>query len=440
MPDPDPLLDAYRLIRRVDSPLETPWPGTLAHHDIAGTVLLVEVDALGENWPGWLADADGHILAPADVVRTSDGHLISLTPCTERLEEFLRRREETPLTDGERITLAVSMVRGMADASRLPDSIDSSGEWWLTEGGRPMFALTRVGRPIRDVTHDVLAALEERAGRHLGGVIAEVVETTADSARLSRNHARLEQALFAVGTPEPLATTVFAPRRAREAALSHRPPSFEEVAYGDETLVGRLARHVDADLADAFSQATTALWRRFRAERPHSRRRPLAVAGLVAGAVVAAGLMWPVGGPATAQPDRPSASASAEDQASTEPSANQTPAPADAESSVSTDAAPTVASGLEQVLDDLLTVRAGCQEDPTCLSGVVEESSGALPPGPLDLAAADREIALVDDFGGAAVLRVTSVADEGDVQLVVIVRQDEKWLIRDVHDVADQPQ
>ena len=59
--------------------------------------------------------------------------------------------------------------------------------------------------------------------------------------------------------------------------------------------------------------------------------------------------------------------------------------------------------------------------------------------GAVDLAADERSIALLDDFGDLAVLRVEGRAGEGGSQLVVIVRQDGKWLLRDVHDVAQQP-
>jgi hypothetical protein len=52
-----------------------------------------------------------------------------------------------------------------------------------------------------------------------------------------------------------------------------------------------------------------------------------------------------------------------------------------------------------------------------------------------------QSVELLDDFGGAAVTRVSSprVTGSGRKQLVVVVRADQKWLIRDVSDVADQP-
>ena len=43
---------------------------------------------------------------------------------------------------------------------------------------------------------------------------------------------------------------------------------------------------------------------------------------------------------------------------------------------------------------------------------------------------------LLDEFGGAAVLRAEAAG--GTPQLVVIVRADGRWLLRDVYDVAQQ--
>ena len=62
-----------------------------------------------------------------------------------------------------------------------------------------------------------------------------------------------------------------------------------------------------------------------------------------------------------------------------------------------------------------------------------------LPPGVVDLPAAERTLTMLDEFGGAAVLRVDANADGQPFQFVVVVRRDAQWLVRDVMDVADQP-
>ena len=58
--------------------------------------------------------------------------------------------------------------------------------------------------------------------------------------------------------------------------------------------------------------------------------------------------------------------------------------------------------------------------------------------GPIDAPREERTIALLDHFGGVAVLRVDA-ADGAATQLVVIERRDDEWLLRDVHDAAQQP-
>jgi len=55
--------------------------------------------------------------------------------------------------------------------------------------------------------------------------------------------------------------------------------------------------------------------------------------------------------------------------------------------------------------------------------------------GAVDLAPASREVVLLDDLGGVAILSVTATSGELPVQLVVLVRTADGWLIRDVRDV-----
>ena len=61
----------------------------------------------------------------------------------------------------------------------------------------------------------------------------------------------------------------------------------------------------------------------------------------------------------------------------------------------------------------------------------------SVPPGAVDLDASVRDVEVLDDFGGVAVLRVSG--PETPDQVVVIARRDDSWLLRDVHDVAQQP-
>ncbi|TDN92874.1 hypothetical protein [Microbacterium sp. BK668] len=434
----DPLLTAYRVIRRLDSPADTPWPGLLAQ-DASGPVLLVDVPDLGENWPAWRAAADGHLLAPFDLVRRAQGHFAAFRPCGERLADFLARRSDAALTDGECLTLAVSGLRGLAETRTL-QADDAIGTWWLSSDGRPVFAFRSEGEHVGEATRVLLEEVTAAASSRLAAVLAEAIEVAEEPARLARSLTRLEDAMFAVAAPEPLATTVFAPRRARAAAAVD--PVAHDVPASEPSLLSRLVGMVDADLADALSRATTGLWRRVRAERPPSRRRPILVGGIIACAVLAGGLLWPAGGPATAEggtadpTPAPGASSVSDEPAAADRAAVADPAAGvDAEATAGPPVSPP--AGLEATLDALLTARASC--DDACRAALQEDPSAVLAAGVVDLPATERRITLLDEFGGAAVLRVDAVAGEAASQLVVIVRTDTSWVLRDVHDVVEHP-
>ena len=46
------------------------------------------------------------------------------------------------------------------------------------------------------------------------------------------------------------------------------------------------------------------------------------------------------------------------------------------------------------------------------------------------------DITPVEDYGDVAVVRLDA---NGERQMLVLVRQNDSWLVRDVYDVADQP-
>ncbi|QIG40639.1 hypothetical protein G5T42_15105 [Microbacterium sp. 4R-513] len=437
MPADDPLLAAYRVIRRLDAPAEAPWPGLLAH-DPTGAVLLVDLASLGAEWPGWRAAGDGHVLAPLDLVRQVQGHFAAFPPCGERVDEFLARRGDAPLTDGECLTLAVSALRGLAETLTLPGG-GGNGVWWLDGDGRPVFAFCETGDPVDTATDRLLDELRAAASPRLARELEDAIEVASEPTRLARSLSRVEETLFAVASPEPLATTVFAPRRARAATAATDPPTAAEPA--EPPLLVRLAGHVDADLADAFSRATTAVWRRFRTEREPSRRKPIVAAAVVAGAVLAGGLLWPSGGPATAEaPATPGPGPSPSASAGVGPGGEEGTEATDAAASTSPpeESAGAGTADLASTLDALLTARAACDDD-GCRGALQEDAAVSLPPGPIDLPSADRRIALLDEFGGAAVLRVDAVAEDQASQLVVIVRAKETSVLRDVHDVVEHP-
>ncbi|MGL4255928.1 MAG: hypothetical protein ACRCSL_06295, partial [Microbacterium sp.] len=257
--------------------------------------------------------------------------------------------------------------------------------------------------------------------------------------------AELDQAelgLFAIAAPAPLdlgptpATGAGEPEVLRGVAVE---TAESEPRRG---LWEALARHVDADLADAVSRTTTAIWRRARAAPTTRRRAPLLVGAGVAAAVVGVGLMWPSasgevatagdGHPTLESLDAPSPTGSESPAAS--PSVNADPSAAAVGGADADVAEP---EDLEGIAAGLLANMDACGEDGECRAGLAMD--GAEAPDQVDIPAERRAVVMLDDFGGVAVLRVDDASAELPSQLVVIARQNGEWLLRDVHDATQQP-
>ncbi len=427
-----PLASSYRILRSVAAPADSPWPGVLASAPGAGSVLLVDAELLPDDWPGWRAARDGHVLGPADIVRRADGHDVALPVCTERLSDFLMRRAATPLSAGERLTLAVSVARGAHELAAGGADADCPGTWWLTEGGQPMLAAHEGGESAVRGSSGVLSALLDGAGR-MAEPIEELIAALTDPALLAHTLPRIEERLFGLADPEPLATAVLAPRRVRD--LDGRTQDLRPATPGhaERTGLGQtLARHIDADFADLLSRVTTGLWRRVQSAPTGRSRRPIIVSLCIAAAVLAAGLMWPAGGegPATAEVPAHAATDAATLGATDAATLGATETP------ITTAPAPL---DLAAVTSDLLAERIACAGDDACLAGILEDPSAVTAAGAIDLPTDQRTVTLLDDFGGAAVLRVEPVTAGPVAQLVLVIRTDGKWLLRDVHDIAEQP-
>lgn len=436
-----PLLAPYRAIRSVRAPEDAPWPGVLARTPAGASVVLVDSRVLGPAWHGWSAPADGHVLAPLDIARRTDGHDAVLPVCLERLEDFVRRRgARTPLTTGEAVTLGVSVLRGCA---QIADAPSTAGEWWLDADGRPVLATDASPRGAFEGGTAALQSVqvEPRAER----AWQAAVEALAAERVHLRDLLEAEDALFATAAPEPLATTILSPRSAAELRSHDIPDEASPLEMPPRSLWSSLIARVDDDVADTLSRATTAVWRRARTRpRTRGRRAPWVVGGTIAAAVLVGGALWPTAGgvatgdvesaPVTASPS-PSADAAGTSDAEVAQTATED---AEAGGPISS-SAPTADSDPAATVDALLVARLACGSDEQCLRAVVADPSTVLPAGAIDLPVAARTTTLLDDFGGVAVLRVDPAETDVDPQLVVIVLRDGEWLLRDVHDVAQQP-
>lgn len=423
------LQTGYRVIRQITAPGESPWPGALTSEPTGQTVLAVDARSLGDRWRGWSADPEGHVLAPVDVFRRPGGHDVLLPVCTERLADFLDRRGGLSLSTGEAVTLAVSLLRGWAE---LQDG-DVPGMWWLTEAGRPVFATDTGSDTVADQTAGLLKRIAEQVPP-MTEVASEVSDAWAKGRR-GRVWERAEAALFALAEPTPLATTTFGPQRVRDRL----PPDADGARDTEDPPPTpwpfALSRYLDAEWTDLISRATTGVWRAVRTPRT-GRRRPWLIAGGLAGAILAGGLLLPAqdadtatAGDATPSP-APGPSPSPVEPP--EPPADVTP-PGHAEAPPTTGPADLVA-----VAGSLLSARAACGSEGACLADVLEKADASFPAGTVDLPAPERTLTLLDDFGGAAVLRVESVAGDRSPQLAVVVQVDGRWLLRDVYDIAEQ--
>lgn len=424
----DALRAGHRVIRHVGPP-DVPWPGMLVRNPDETACVFVDVAALGEDWSGWYADQDGHVLAPRDVVRRPDGHDVALPVCTERLDAFLARRghDRDRLEVGEVITLAVSLLRGAAELAALRDDADAppEGEWWITDDGRPAVAPDLAGA----TASELLASLSASADARLARALAAAASVAADPRSLLRDIDECEAALFAIADPQPLVTQVFSPLRVRDARLG---ATEVESAGPPARWVDSLARHVDADLTALVSDTVTRVWRRLRRPRRGSRRRPWLVAATIAGGVLGVGLLWPAGGgPATAGG---SPAPSAASSAPAAPAAGPVSPPL-----------PDATGGGGDHLDwkaaaaGLLSARAACSGRPACLADILEDPAKSFPAGVSDRGGADLTLTVLDEFGGAAVLRAEDATDAATPpQLIVLVRTQDRVLLRDIHDVAQK--
>ncbi|MFB8147197.1 hypothetical protein ACFC1W_10685 [Microbacterium sp. NPDC056003] len=421
----DALRAPYRPVRPVGAADDGPWPGLLVGLESGERRVLVDAKVLGREWKGWDAPPHGHVLAPIDVVRRSDGHDVALPVCTERVTDLLARRAATgpPLMPGEAVTLAVSVLRGFAE---LRDPSGVTGEWWLTDAGRPVFVTDAAPRSLRDASSSLLAGVAlGRPHEAWDAASAAIMAERPSALELER----AEALLFHLAEPLAITTAQAGPGGARPLARYDVHDASAEESVDRRRPWDGLLRHVDADLADLVSRATTRVWRRATSAGTSSRRAPLLVAGAAAAAVVGVGLLWPSGGDdaATAEVPVSSATATIEPEDATPTGSAD---PVDAVGEVDTD--------LSRVAGELLHRRLACRGEIDCLGGVMVDPESSWAAGPIDAPREQRAIALLDDFGGVAVLRVDAV-DGTAAQLVVIERRDDEWLLRDVHDAAQQP-
>lgn len=450
---PTSTTEPLRRLSGGDAPLPGDLLPTSADPEVTERLVWTDI-SLWEDNPAWRADPDGHLLAPLDAGSGPRGRGILVAHCPERLRSWLDRRGDP--TDAEAVTVAISVVRGSAEA----DACGAvTGTWWLTSTGRPVMA---VGGPTpwREETDALLGELVRGASPRLVRAIERARSLLTDPRRLRHDADAVEEALFAVAEPGPLMTT---------PAVAHAAPAVRARAVSSsqgDALAGHPAasmlhaavrHHVDGAWADRLRGA----WRHVLVARPDRatprddappRRRVVFAGAAVAAVVLTLGLWapWESVAPSSADPGAQASAAGRDAAPRVEPTGSRTaetepdaPAPSTTPPATSPPAtSPPGADALQAEAARLVGELASCAQ-PGCPDTLVEDASRAFPPGAATRDDGPHEVTVIDDYGGVAVLRV-SFADAADGgsgadQIVVIVRTNDEWLVRDVYDVADQP-
>lgn len=410
-----------------------PLPGMLTCLPSGERRVFVHSGSVGVDWPGWRSQPDGHILAAHDVVRRVDGHDIVTELCVETLAGFISRRamERAPLSRGEAVTVGVGVLRGCAE---LRGAIGVTGEWWLTDSGRPVFAATAGRLPLREASTAILADVARTialppAWSQASGVLSEPRSVLED-------HTRAEAALFSIAEPAALRGVGIGNGDRGSLATWTSDGSSDESARA-QPMWHSVARHIDADLGEFVSRTATELWRRMRGAR-HHRRAPVILAAAAAITVLAVGLWWPSGtgessDPMVAEPTRAGESSPRERAPSpSTPPPDATPVPPDG-GGLRAD------RDLEEIAGALLDSLRACEGDDSCRAQFLSGAPVGWGAGATNLDSAQRVVTLIDDLGGVAVLRVDAESGAETPQLIVIGQHDDEWLLRDVHDVEQQP-
>ncbi|MGF2947952.1 hypothetical protein [Microbacterium alcoholitolerans] len=448
----------HRSIRRLDGD-ESAFPGVLVTD---GELMRIRVDTASVADQLWTFAAAEHVAGVRDVVRRHDGHDALLPWCADTVERFLGRRAaaERPLLPGEVVTLIGSVLRGTVEAAEAGATAEVRGRWWLADDSRPLF-VPGEGVACSAAGAEIIASV--RAGctdRALDRLLTEIGTGMLDTRVVVRSMDRWEHELTELAAPRALDRQVFPPERV-SAIEMHRALLPVDARRVNEQRSARTA--MTHRVIQRFAQRSALMRDWLREHRPRLQRRAggaprerdvdagsrsgrgrmLLVGGCAAAAVLTAGLMWPSGeedssaavtskeivatqAPATAAPAAESSSPDAEVSEESEETDAAAPVPDDADD-------------IAQTVTALLTEIAACAlaEDLRC-EGAVVEGAGESVIQRLTGADAARELTPIEDYGDIAVIRLGRSGDHGE-QMLVLVSQDDEWLVRDVYDVADQP-
>ncbi|SJN23614.1 hypothetical protein FM104_04105 [Microbacterium esteraromaticum] len=462
---------AHRGIRHLDG-RESAFAGELVTD---GEQMRVRVDAAGTSDTLWTHASAEHVAGVRDVVRRRDGLDALLPWCVEPVEAFLGRRAtaQRPLSAGETVTLVGSMLRGVFEV----EDSDVRGRWWLTDESRPVF-VPGEGSSCAASTGEIVGRIRGACtDRALERLLGEIGSATADRRVVLRSTDTWERELTELASPRALEREVYPPERVAAIPL-HRARMPEDTQLLAER---RGLRQLAVELGGELLERVRERMPRHRPPRNHSetarksktdagagrtapekagRGRMLLVGAAAAAVVLLGGLLWPGGGEdSSAMEDTrstDSAAQSAQTGAGLEPTTEPKNAPQQTPKSEVPASAPEtpaerepdpaphddddlVDGSVQQIVTVLLAGIADCaaHEDMRCAQAVVD-GAGEIVLERLARSPEGRKIIPIEDYGDIAVVRLVSTAEQGE-QMLVLSRQNEKWLVRDVYDVVDQP-
>ncbi len=447
---------AHRVIRPVDAG-ESAFVGVLVA-DGEGVRVRVDVESVGAAL--WRHGDAAHIAGVRDLIRRADGHDALLPWCAERIAAFLARREAAgaTLSPGEAVTLVGSLLRGLEEAGTEP----LVGVWWLADDARPLFVPGEGDAMIaatRTLVGKVRGAIADRA---LDRVLADVERMPDDARVVRRRLAAWESSLTAHAAPRALRRDMFAPEPVASIPL-HRAhlvaPLDEPERRGLRSVIGRTATQAGGLLGSVRDALARIMSRRGRvavgeragehaAARSRPPRRRMVIVAAAAGAtVLAAGLLWPQE-PESSRAEEPApvggTRASVERPVDASPPAE---VPAEGEmddTGAETSVTPPATDSTDPTSEDavaaaaaLLSLLVSCRADgDTACAEAVAPGGGERVLTALMSDVTTPHITPVEDYGDVAVVRVEA---KGRRQMLVLERQNDSWLVRDVYDVADQP-
>jgi len=401
----------------------------------------------------------------------------------------------------ESVARSAAGERGAGDHDGDPGDTHTElrGGWWLTDEARPVFAIGAQDLPHSDDSPcgsgaGVLRDLEERIeDRALRRVLTRLADALQDPRRLRAEAERWEAELLEIAAPRPLRIVAdgvaalgeesdrnHAPRsephrgdrplRRRElrgsgragavrSRRSERRPARPasrgagggrsgEPRAGRGVLRGALARLQErAASRELFRSRTHAPVRLSAAgEDPSPGRKrwrgPVLVAVSAAALIAVAGALWPAGTGSADAADRATTAAATP---AAGPHNRATPAPGPSHTgSASGGKTPGTSGGAGPIGASSQTAPAAagaelmasaqrCQAEPTPACAEVWDGGAG---GARPVRAGDEAPVLIEDYGDIAAIRNGS----GDgAQMIVIIRRDAEWRIRDVYDIADPP-